>query len=49
MAAASPAAWHDLQSAAKLLVTNKEALAACREAAAKTKKEQHCILVVPAS
>jgi hypothetical protein len=30
------------------LLPNKAALAACRDAAAKTKKEQHCVLVVPA-
>jgi hypothetical protein len=47
MEAASPAAWHDLESAADLLVPNKLALAACRDAAAETKKEQHCSFVVP--
>ena len=48
MEAASPEAWRDLDSAAALLQSNKAALAACREAAAKTKKEQHCGIVVPA-
>jgi hypothetical protein len=28
--------------------TNRAALESCRETAAKTEKEQHCILVVPA-
>jgi hypothetical protein len=29
--------------------SNQAALAACHEAAAKTKKEQHCSVIVPAS
>jgi Family of unknown function (DUF6118) len=37
MEAASPGVWHDLESAAALLSPNKVALAACRDAAAKTK------------
>lgn len=48
MAAQSPEAWRDLESAAAVLLPNKAVLAACRDAAAKTKKEQHCTLVVPA-
>jgi Family of unknown function (DUF6118) len=48
MSAQSPEAWRDLEAAAALLLPNKAALAACRDAAAKTKKEQHCIIVVPA-
>jgi len=48
MEAASPEAWRDLESAAALLAPNKAALAACRDAAAKTKKEQHCGIAVPA-
>ncbi len=48
MAAQSPEAWRDLEAAAAFLVSNKAALAACRDGAVKTKKEQHCILVVPA-
>jgi hypothetical protein len=48
MAAASPEAWQDLESAATLLKPNIATLAACRDAAAKSKKEQHCTLVVPA-
>jgi hypothetical protein len=48
MEAASPDAWRDLESAATLLAPNKAALAACRDAATKTKKEQHCGIVVPA-
>ena len=49
MAAQSPQAWRDLEAAAALVAPNKAALAACRDAAAKTKKEQHCSVVVPAS
>jgi len=48
MAAGSPEAWRTLSSAAELQKANAAALAACREAAAKTKKEQHCTVVVPA-
>jgi hypothetical protein len=42
MAAQSPEAWRDLESAAELQPPNKAALAACRDTAAKMKKEQHC-------
>ena len=48
MAAQSPEAWRDLESAAQLLRPNKAVLAVCRDTAAKMKKEQHCIVVVPA-
>ncbi len=48
MAAQSPEAWRDLESAAELLTPNKVELAACRETAVKTKKEQHCTVVVRA-
>lgn len=48
MAAQSPEAWRDVESAAQLLTPNKAVLAACRDTAAKMKKEQHCTLVVPA-
>jgi hypothetical protein len=48
MAAGSPEAWRNLSSAAELQKANVAALAGCREAAAKTKKEQHCSIVVPA-
>jgi len=41
-------AWDVLMAAVNLTVDNSTALAACREAAAKAKKEQHCTLVVPA-
>lgn len=49
MQAGNPEAWRDLQSAAALLGPNIATLAACRDAAAKTKKEQHCSIVVPAT
>lgn len=49
MAAQSPQAWRDLEAAAELLTPNKTALAACRDTATKMKKEQHCIVVVPAA
>ena len=38
MAAQSPEAWRDLESAAEILAPNKAALAACRDTAAKAKK-----------
>jgi hypothetical protein len=48
MAAHSPKAWAELGAAAGMLKSNKAAIEACREAAVKTKKEQHCGIVVPA-
>jgi hypothetical protein len=48
MAAQSPEAWRDLKAAAELLTPNKPVLAACRDAAVKTRKEQHCTVVMPA-
>jgi hypothetical protein len=47
MRASSPAAFADLDAAAQFVRLNKDALTACREAAAKSKKEQHCTLVLP--
>jgi hypothetical protein len=49
MEAHHPEAWQDLESAAALLKPNITAIAACRDAAAKLKKEQHCNIVVPAT
>jgi len=48
MKAQNPGAWRDLESAAAFLAPNKTALAACRDAAAKMMKEQHCSFQVPA-
>jgi hypothetical protein len=48
MQAQSPEAWRALMVAGKLATNNSEALGACRDAAAKTKREQRCTLVVPA-
>jgi len=48
MQAGNPEAWGDIESANALLAPNKAALKSCREAAANTKKEQHCLIVVPA-
>jgi len=44
----NPEAWNVLMEAGKLTAANSTALGACREAAAKAKKEQHCGIVVPA-
>lgn len=49
VAAESPEAWAHLESAAQLLKPNRAALETCREAAAKTQKQQHCTVVVPAA
>jgi len=48
MKAQSPEAWKVLMAAGRLTADNSAALGACREAAAKAKKEQHCGVVVPA-
>jgi hypothetical protein len=48
MKAQSPEAWNVLMAAGKLTADNSAALGACREVAAKLKKEQHCSIVVPA-
>jgi hypothetical protein len=47
MAAQHPEAWHDLESAAAILASNKAAHSVCREAAVQMKKEQHRSIVVP--
>ncbi len=48
MQAGNPEAWRGLMEDFDLVKSNQAALAACREAAAKAKKEQHCSIVVPA-
>jgi Family of unknown function (DUF6118) len=48
MKAQSPDAWNVLMAGGKLTADNSAALGACREAAAKTKKEQRCGIVVSA-
>ena len=48
MQAHHPEAWRDLDVCCGAAEAQQAALAACREAAAKTKKEQHCSIVVPA-
>jgi hypothetical protein len=48
MKAQSSEAWNVLMAAGRLATDNSEALGACRNAAAKSKKEQHCGIVVPA-
>jgi hypothetical protein len=42
----NPEAWRALMEAGKLTRDNQAALALCRDAAAKAKKEQHCLVVV---
>ena len=48
MQAASPDGWRGVADASNLVRVNQEALAACREAAAKAKKEQRCMITVQA-
>jgi Family of unknown function (DUF6118) len=48
MKAQSPEAWNVLMAAGKLTADNSAALVACRDAAAKMKKEQRCNIAVPA-
>ena len=48
MQAGNPEAWRGLMDDFNLVKSNQEALATCHEVAAKTKKEQHCSIVVSA-
>ena len=48
MQAASPEGWRGVADASNLVRVNQEALAACREAAGKAKKEQRCTITVQA-
>ena len=48
MQAGSLDGWRGVADASNLVRVNQEALAACREAAAKAKKEQRCTITVPA-
>ena len=48
MQAASPDGWRGVADASNLVRVNQEALAACREAAVKAKKEQRCMVTVQA-
>jgi hypothetical protein len=47
MQADSPDGWRGVADASDLVRVNQEALAACREAVAKAKKEQRCTITVP--
>jgi len=49
MEAGNPDRWRGVIGAANLVKANREALAACREAAARTKTEQRCTITVPAA
>ena len=42
----NPGGWETLAAEMKLAEANHDALSACRDAAMKTKKEQHCSIVV---
>jgi hypothetical protein len=46
MQAASPDGWRGVADASNLVRVNQEALATCREAAVKAKKEQRCTITV---
>jgi hypothetical protein len=47
MKSSNPAGWETLAAEMNLAEANHDALSACREAAQRTKKEQHCAIVVP--
>ena len=47
MEAGNPEAWRTFRSDFELVKDNQEAIAACRNAAAKARKEQHCNIAVP--
>ena len=47
MQAGSPDGWRGLADASNLVRANQEVLTACRDAAAKAKKEQRCTITVP--
>jgi hypothetical protein len=48
MQVGSPDGWRGVAEASDLVRVNQEALATCREAAARVKKEQRCTITVPA-
>jgi hypothetical protein len=48
MKSTNPTGWATLAAEINLAEANHDALSACREAAARTKKEQRCTIVVPA-
>ena len=47
MKSSDPAGWATLAVEVNLAEANHDALTACREAAQRTKKEQHCAIIVP--
>ena len=48
MATGNPDEWKNVMAALELSKANREALSACRDAAARAKKEQRCTITVPA-
>ena len=48
MQAGNPAAWRGLMDDFNLVKSNREVVGACMVAVTKSKKEQHCLVVVPA-
>ena len=48
MKSTNPSGWEALAADISLVEPNHAALSACREAAERTKKEQHCLIAVPA-
>ena len=47
MKSTNPTGWSTLAAEINLAEANHDALAACRDVVARTKKEQHCVIVVP--
>ena len=48
MKSSNPAGWATLAAEINVAEANHDALTACRDAAQRTKKEQHCPILVPA-
>jgi hypothetical protein len=48
MKSSNPGGWETLAAEIKVAEANHDALTACRETAEKTKKEQRCVISLPA-
>ncbi len=49
MKSSNPAGWATLAAEINVAEANHDVLTVCREAAERTKKDQHCSILVPAS
>jgi hypothetical protein len=48
MKAGNPDGWIQLAADAKLVSSNRSKITVCKTAAVKEKREQHCLILVPA-